>query len=152
MTRIAIYKAQRRLYLFEGNTVTEFPVALGKCPVGTKRAEGDGKTPEGTYFVCVKNPRSKYYLSLGISYPNMRDTKAALEEGHIGEDTFSQIERAQNARRRPPWDTPLGGYIMLHGGGIEKGDWTAGCVALNDSDMDILFAACEIGTEVAIFP
>ena len=150
MTHILVEKALRRLTLWQdGAPPRRFSIALGACPSGPKRAEGDGKTPEGRYFVCTRNAQSKYYLSLGLSYPSAADAERAFAEGRIDEAVRASIRQAEAERRRPPWDTPLGGFIMLHGGGAAS-DWTAGCVALDDRDMDVLWAACPLGTEVEI--
>ena len=150
--RILIEKAARRLTLFsEGAPARVFPIALGRAPIGPKRREGDKKTPEGRYVVCTKNENSKYRLSLGLSYPSAEDARRAFSEGLIDAATRDAIVQAQRDGRRSPWDTPLGGFIMIHGGGASP-DWTAGCVALNDGDIDILFPLCPLGTEVEIVP
>ena len=151
MKHIIIRKACRLLELWEdGNRITSFPIGLGKQPVGRKTAAGDGKTPEGRYYICTRNPKSKYHLSLGLSYPNSADAYAALAEERISEGEYQQICTAIQGKKRPPWDTDLGGEIMIHGGGAS--DWTAGCAALDDEHMDILWEACDIGTEVLILP
>lgn len=150
--RILIEKAARRLTLtLDDGQTRVFPIALGRAPIGPKRAEGDLKTPEGRYFVCTKNARSKYRLALGLSYPSAADAALAFSEGRIDAATRDAILQAEAANRRPPWDTPLGGFIMIHGGGA-KPDWTAGCVALNDEDIDALFPLCPLGAEVEIRP
>ena len=150
--RILIEKAARRLTLFDADGAARaFPVALGRDPVGHKRREGDNKTPEGRYFVCTRNAQSKFHLALGLSYPSAADAGAALEEGRIDAATAAAVAAAEAAGKRPPWDTPLGGFIMIHGGGRD-GDWTAGCIALDDADMDVLWAACPLGTPVEIRP
>ena len=150
--RIRVEKAARRLTLFFGPVPARvFPIALGRAPVGPKRAEGDMKTPEGRYYICTKNEKIKYRLSLGLSYPAAGDAVLAFSEGRIDAATRDAIVRAGQANGRPPWNTPLGGFIMIHGGGASP-DWTAGCVALNDEDIDTLFPLCPIGTEVEILP
>ena len=149
---ILIEKARRQLTLFlPGQAPLRFPVALGGAPEGTKRAEGDGRTPEGRYCVCTRNARSKFHLALGLSYPSAADARAALREGRVDAATCAAICRAEAEGRRPPWDTPLGGFIMIHGGGA-SGDWTAGCVALEDAAMDALWPLCPLGTAVEIRP
>ena len=149
---ILIEKSKRRLTLFqEDGSPLVFPVALGKCPEGHKLCEGDSRTPEGEYYVCTKNEKSKYHLALGLSYPNPADADAALEKGEITPSQHEAIRSAHAAGKRPPWDTPLGGFIMLHGGGIAS-DWTAGCVALENTDIETLFFLCRMGTKVRIVP
>lgn len=150
--RVIINKRERRLSVCEdGVEVFSCPVSLGCSPEGDKRAEGDGRTPEGVYRVVTRNSASKYHLSLGLSYPGVEDAKAALREGRIGRVRCHQILSAHSRGARPPWDTPLGGYIMIHGGGTD-GDWTMGCVAVSDADIDALWELCPMGTEVEIRP
>ena len=149
---IQIEKGLRRLTLIrDGAPPLVFPIALGKCPEGHKTHEGDGRTPEGEYYVCTKNEQSKFHLALGLSYPNPDDAQIALNNGSITPEQFSAILDSHNHMRRPPWDTPLGGFIMIHGGGID-GDWTAGCVALRNEDVETLFALCPMRTRVRIVP
>ncbi len=150
--RILVEKSARRLtFLREGCAPLVFPIALGRESVGPKRAEGDLKTPEGRYAVCTRNAQSRYHLALGLSYPSAADAAPALAEGRIDASAYEAIVRAGQEGRRPPWNTPLGGFIMIHGGGAH-GDWTAGCIALEDADMDRLWPHCPIGTPVEIVP
>lgn len=153
---ILIDKSARRLRAYaQGRCVLDCRVALGfGASNGPKRREGDGRTPEGRYFVCTKNAASRYHLALGISYPNARDAREALTRGEIDEKTCSDIVRAEAEKRRPDWQTPLGGYIMIHGEGAQAraGDWTAGCVALANLQMEKLFALAQPGDEVVIRP
>lgn len=90
VTRIVVNKGERRMYLMSGGTVLKaYDVGLGNEPVGTKRFEGDGKTPEGVYFIDRVNPDSAYHLSLGVSYPNIRDTAHVQSQGRDpGGDIF----------------------------------------------------------------
>lgn len=147
---IRIEKEKRRLTA-EGFCM---PIQLGFSPVGHKYAEGDGRTPEGRYYVCTKNANSKFFLSLGISYPNLSDAQIALEDQRITSQQFDAISTAQRQMRRPPWDTPLGGFVMIHGEHPEgrMGDWTAGCIALSNTSMEKLFSLAEIGDLVEILP
>ena len=153
---ILIDKSARRLRAYaQGRCVLDCRVALGfGASDGHKRREGDGRTPEGRYFVCTKNAASRYHLALGISYPNASAARAAFERGEIDENTCSGIARAEAEKRRPDWQTPLGGYIMIHGEGgqARAGDWTAGCVALANLQMEKLFALAQPGDEVVIRP
>ncbi len=150
--RVIIYKNERRLYALDGDQVIlRAPVALGRDPIGAKTRQGDGKTPEGVYTVCLVKPDGKYGRSLGISYPNTDDAHTALARGVIGTDTFQAISLAQQQRRRPPWGTALGGEIYIHEGGADS-DWTEGCVALNEADMDVLFPCRSRIESVEILP
>ena len=148
--KIIVKKSERLLYLLDGDTIAaRFKIGLGFTPEGAKTQEGDGKTPEGEYYICTKNPNSRFYLSLGISYPNKEDANKALDEERIDLETYNEIIEAINDGKRPPWDTPLGGEIMIHGNGSSR-DWTAGCIAVDNEVMDLLFEICDIGTVVII--
>lgn len=149
---IVVKKARRLLELWQdGQVLACFPIALGSSPLGPKRLEGDGCTPEGEYYICTRNEASRYYLALGLSYPNRHDADAGLEAGVISAACYRKIDDAQRRRARPPWDTALGGAIMIHGMGAGR-DWTAGCIALENGDMDVLWSRCPLGTPVSIEP
>ncbi|GAA0177392.1 hypothetical protein SH2C18_06370 [Clostridium sediminicola] len=149
--RIKIFKANRRLELYgNGEIIGRFKIALGSNPVGDKEKEGDRKTPEGEYYVCTRNDKSKYTLSLGVSYPNVNDAKEGLEKGIIDDSTFNDISDAINSKKRPPWKTSLGGEIMIHGGGNST-DWTWGCIALSDEDIRILWDYASMGTPISVY-
>lgn len=94
---------------------------------GHKQVEGDGKTLEGEYYVCVRYSNSSFYLSLGVSYPNKEDAAAALADGRIDNNTYERIANAIDNGQCP--------------------DWTAGCVAVDNDVMDLLFEYCPIGTK-----
>lgn len=150
--RIVVKKSARLLELWDGDAlVGSYPAGLGWTPEGKKQKEGDGRTPEGDYYVCVRNDHSRFYLSLGVSYPGKADAKAALDEGRIGQAAYDRIAGAIDSGERPSWSTPLGGEIMIHGHGGDR-DWTAGCVAVDNGVMDILWAACPLGTPIRILP
>lgn len=147
--KIVIEKSKRLLALYGASGVLclQCPVALGFAPVGHKQKEGDGKTPEGEYYVCLKRETGKFGCALGISYPSFGDAQAA----GLDEELLALFEKAQSAQKRPPWGTPLGGEIYIHGGGTAS-DWTAGCVALDAGDMEKLFSLCNEGDAVIILP
>jgi hypothetical protein len=137
--RIVIEKRQRRLLLMNGGEVVAiYPVKLGLSPVGHKQYEGDFRTPEGSYFLSRRNPRSEYFLSLEVSYPNEADR-----------------ERARKAGLRP------GGLIMIHGQPnvrtrspeyYAKNDWTNGCIAVSNSDMIDIWQRTRLGMPIEIRP
>ena len=136
---VLVEKGQRRLTLFvSGLPARTYRVALGFNPVGPKRLQGDGKTPEGLYVIDRRNPQSKYYRSLHISYPNAVDRFLAKEKGFTA-----------------------GGDVMLHGlppehaklgAGHTQWDWTEGCVALTNQQIDELWMAVADGTPIRIKP
>lgn len=149
--KIKVYKADRRLELFgDEKLIGRFKIALGSKPIGDKEKEGDRKTPEGEYYVCTRNDKSRFTLSLGLSYPNINDAKRGLDKGLIDNSIFNDISKAINSKKRPPWNTPLGGEIMIHGAGNSK-DWTWGCIALSDEDIRILWDYVPIGTSIIIY-
>ncbi len=135
--KIVVLKSQHKLVAFaHGKEVVRYTVAIAKNPVGDKQYEGDKKTPEGSYTIWDKNPNSDYHKNLGISYPNEAD-----------------IEEARTL------DKPTGGDIKIHGLKNGKGyigrfhrwkDYTDGCIALTDEEMDELYAHVEVGTEILI--
>jgi murein L,D-transpeptidase YafK len=134
VTRLQMFKGDRNLFLFDNTSVLKaHRIDLGFAPEGPKRFEGDGKTPEGAYTVDRRNPDSLFHLSIGISYPNEADIAFAAAQG-----------------REP------GGDIFIHGGprpGIDaiKPDWTAGCIAVSDREIEDIYAMVRDGTPIDIF-
>ena len=136
---VLVIKSESRLYLLrQGKELGSFGVAFGANPEGHKQQQGDERTPEGHYILDYKNPNSKYYKSIHISYPNARDR--------------------ENARKR---GVDPGGDIMIHGqlngyGGlstfVQLFNWTDGCIALSDQDMDVVWDAVNPGTPIEIRP
>lgn len=133
VTQIQIYKAQRVMYLLHDDKVLKsYRIGLGGQPVGPKQFEGDQKTPEGAYVISHRNPNSTYHLSLGISYPNDANRAIAAAAGQ-----------------------PPGGDIFIHGGPngrVSSADWTVGCIAVTDREMERIYAMVKPGTTIYIFP
>jgi len=135
VTRILVYKDSRRMYLMHHHVPLKvYDIDLGFQPNGSKEVEGDGKTPEGDYFIDRKNPNSDFHLSLGISYPQPHHRVAARELG-------------QSA----------GGDIFIHGGprlGVDRSgpDWTAGCIAVTNREIEDIYAMVRVGTPISIYP
>jgi murein L,D-transpeptidase YafK len=154
--RIVVAKQARTLSLLREDRVERhYPIALGRNSAADKSVEGDHATPLGEFYICAKNPRSKYFLSLCLSYPNAEDAERGLAAGLIAAAEYAQILDAIRARRMPPQHTRLGGEIYIHGHGmgrrgIGEGDWTRGCIALDDADMQHLYDCAVIGTPVSI--
>ena len=137
MTRanmVIVWKSKRRMALFSNKRLLKsYRIRLGFNPVGHKQHEGDGKTPEGRYFVTHHNPKSSYHMSLGISYPNKED-----------------IKNAKN-RKQPP-----GKDIFIHGGPTNIflhlfKDWTNGCIAVLDHEIEEIYKLVPDGTVVYIY-
>jgi murein L,D-transpeptidase YafK len=133
--RIVVKKAERRLYLMRGDEpFRSYKIALGYQPTGRKQRKGDGRTPEGIYYLDWRSDRSNYRKALHISYPNMQDRLRALRKG----------------------DDP-GGLIMIHGqptrrGENRSGDWTFGCIAVSDLAIDEIWSYTSVGTTIEILP
>jgi len=150
--RIVVCKRDRKLEFFSDQMLLgTYRVGLGFNPVSDKKQEGDGATPEGDFYVFVKNNKSAYYLSLGVSYPNAEDAERGLREGLINQTQHDTIIEAILRKTAPPQYTKLGGLIYIHGHGATS-DWTRGCVALENPDIKELYDAVAVGTPVTIKP
>jgi murein L,D-transpeptidase YafK len=154
---VLVEKGAHRLSLFDGNRLLKrYRAAVGGGR-GDKAREGDRCTPEGEFFVCYRNPESKYTLSLGLSYPNEEDAARGLRDGLIVQEQHDAIVGACRSRSfdanawESLWKTPLGGEIMIHGKGAGR-DWTAGCVAVSDDDIRELYSLLPLGAPVRIVP
>ena len=139
ITKLVVHKSERTMEVYSGDILLKtYRISLGGNPIGDKEFEGDRKTPEGQYTINGKNPNSSYHKNLAISYPNADDIL--------------------DAKRR---NVSPGGEIKIHG--IRNGltfigkfhrtwDWTAGCIAVTDEEIDELYNAVAIGTPVIIMP
>lgn len=137
--RVLVDKSERKLYLLRNGTkYREYSIALGPRPRGHKLRAGDERTPEGSYILDFKTEKSDFYRAIHISYPNEQDVKRAAEIGA----------------------TP-GGSIMIHGMPnnaalppelIQKFNWTDGCIAVTNEDMDEIWSAIQPGTPIDILP
>jgi murein L,D-transpeptidase YafK len=154
--RLLVKKGERKLYLYQiehgkERLLKTYKIALGSTPTGTKRQQGDGATPEGDYYITHKNSRSRFYLSLGLSYPNTNDAIAGMKKGLISQREYEAIVNAINRKEKPPQNTRLGGDIFIHGGGTGS-DWTLGCVALENEGIKELFDMLPVKTPVKVVP
>lgn len=134
VTRVVVYKDARKLYLMHHDAIlAQHDIDLGFAPAGHKQYEGDGKTPEGRYLIDRRNPNSSFHLSIGISYPNRQD-----------------VEVARSAGKSP------GGDIFIHGEASPLGkrgpDWTAGCIAVTNEEIEWIYAMVRDGTVIDIYP
>ncbi len=137
--QVIVAESQRTLTLLaQGKVLRTYKVALGGAPVGAKEQEGDHKTPEGRYILDRRNPKSRFYKSLHVSYPNEQDKKKAAERG-----------------------VSAGGDIMVHGlpngfgwlGATHRNmDWTDGCIAVTNAEMDEIWELVPDGTPIEIRP
>jgi murein L,D-transpeptidase YafK len=150
--RIVVHKAARTLKLYDARKLVKtYKMVLGFSPEGDKQVEGDGRTPEGEFYVFVKNDKSSFTVSLGVSYPSIDDANRGAEKRLITEAEEHEIRTAIKNRTMPPQKTKLGGEIYIHGGGTER-DWTDGCIALADNDIVELFSHAKTGMSVTILP
>jgi murein L,D-transpeptidase YafK len=157
--RIEVSKSERRLSAHcEGGVVVEMTVALGRENGGPKRQEGDMRTPEGWYRVSGPARPSRFHLFLPIDYPSLDDALAAREDKRLSKAEFRRILAALAEGEAPPPNTALGGHLGFHGegdrwrGDSDGLDWTLGCVAVSDANMEFLAAHTEVGTPVVIRP
>lgn len=132
VTSIVVYKGRRQMYLMHNNQILKsYEFELGFAPTGHKRVEGDGRTPEGLYYIDRKNPRSSFHLSVGISYPNAEDRARAQAIGH----------------------SP-GGDIFIHGTPSRyrrDDDWTWGCLAVKNKEIEEIYSMVGIGTPIFLY-
>ncbi len=150
--QIVVEKKKRNLKLYDGKKLVKtYKISLGAVPVGDKEIEGDGKTPEGEFYAFTKNDKSAFFLSLGVSYPNKEDAERGLKANLITQAEYDEIFRAIDAKEMPLQKTKLGGEIYIHGGGCNA-DWTQGCMALENEEMQELFDIIAVGTTVLIKP
>jgi murein L,D-transpeptidase YafK len=137
-----VYKAERMLHLHDvnGQVYRSYKIALGGNPVGHKQFEGDRKTPEGLYYIETRNPNSRFHLSLKISYPNEQDRAYAESLGQSpGGDIFIHgVPNEKNALEK---------YFYRF-----KEEWTEGCIALTNRDMEELWSLVGDGTPIMIYP
>lgn len=135
-----------------GVTIGTYPASMGEnSGSGDKEVQGDRRTPSGSFYVCTRNDKSDYYLALGVSYPSIPDADRGYEAGIITEEERDSILKAIEKGETPPWDTALGGAIEIHGDRY-PGGVTAGCIAVDNSVMDILWEYCQVGVPITIGP
>ena len=136
---LVVYKSKHQLLAYSrGKLLKTYTMAVGLQPVGAKQYEGDRKTPEGIYYINDKNPNSGWHKNLGISYPNQNDIKIAKQLGKSPGGNI-KIHGLQNKR----------GYIgKFH----RWNDWTLGCIAVTNQEMDELYRFVTVGTKIEIKP
>jgi murein L,D-transpeptidase YafK len=161
--RIVIWKSHYTLTLYKGELpVKTYRAVFGKgFQNGDKRMAGDKRTPEGDFFICTMNHSKRFYKFMGLSYPGVRHAESGLRNGLISEKEFEVIKKANNERQAPPWDTNLGGAVGIHGRMLGSAtvppqgsgmNWTDGCIALENSDVEEIYSVISIGTPVTILP
>jgi hypothetical protein len=157
--RIIIDKAKKKLVLLkDGKQITEYTAAFGIDPDSDKYKAHDGATPEGLYYITYKKSESRFHRFLGLSYPNLKNATNGLTRGVISFSEYERIYRAMKTSGRGPCDTGLGCGIGIHGGGVyrwfgktKETNWTEGCIAIDDEDIEKVFEFCRSGDPVIIF-
>lgn len=137
--KVLVLKAKRKMYLIQNkNRIREYNISLGDSPDGHKQQQGDEKTPEGHYIIDYRNPKSSYHLSLHINYPNNQDKHSAKKRG-----------------------ANPGGDIFIHGlpngmgllrSAFDGQDWTDGCIAVNNEEIEEIWRLVANGTPIEIRP
>jgi hypothetical protein len=156
---VVIDKARKQLVLLtDHRPLAEFPASFGIDPDSDKYKAFDSATPEGLYVVTQKKFNSRFHRLLAISYPNLANAEKGLAGGVISPSEFQRIRSAAKNGTATVSDTGLGGGIAIHGGGVFRNfaktrerDWTRGCIALNDADVEKVFDFCRSGDPVIIF-
>ncbi len=160
---IVIRKSLYTLTLYKGDQpIKSYRVVFGKgYRDGDKQIEGDKRTPEGDFYICTMNPSKRYYRFMGLSYPSERHARYGLQAGMISQAEYLTITRAIEERQQPPWDTRLGGAVGIHGRMTDGKaaspsfvavNWTDGCIALDNADVDEIYRVVSLGTSVTILP
>jgi murein L,D-transpeptidase YafK len=151
---VEIWKSRRNMELRDGDRVVRrFKVVLGSTPHDAKQTQGDGRTPVGNYFVSEKHAQSRFRHFIGLNYPNADDADRGYGARLIGPDQWADIFLATLRGSAPPWSTVLGGRVGIHGFGGRPYlpiDWTQGCIAISDEEIDYLFDRVFVGTPVII--
>jgi len=155
---LRVSKADRLLYLYRGPRLVEtFKIDIGYNTFADKQRRGSRtkrdhwRTPEGTFYVIKKNPRSRFYKALVLNYPTVADAQRGRRQDLISQAEYKAIVEAQSNFRLPPMDTKLGGWIEIHGEGTgDSTNWTQGCVAVQNRVMNELWSQVPVGTPVLI--
>ena len=151
-------KTDRRVYLYRGTHLLEtFKADFGynafsdKERRGSQRLRDHWRTPEGQFYIVRRNPASQFYKALVLNYPTASDARRGYKNGLISRSERDAIIRAEASMRMPPMNTELGGWVEIHGDGTGAAtNWTQGCVAVTNSDMNTLWWWAKVGTPVLV--
>jgi murein L,D-transpeptidase YafK len=163
--RLIIWKSQYTVTLYKGDDpVKTYRAVFGRgFQDGDKEMQGDKRTPEGEFYICTMKQSKRFYKFMGLSYPDLKHAEYGLKSGMISQSEYVSIKKAMEERQPPPWDTRLGGAVGIHGRLLESAvtsrslslvgmNWTDGCIALDNADVDELFSVVSLGTPVTILP
>jgi len=159
-TEIVISRSENKLFVMKnGITLRQYHVAFGMGGMKAKRQEGDRKTPIGNYQIIKIKENSRFHRFIQLNYPAIEDAKRALGTHLISQSEYQGIVNAHRLHRLPPQNTALGGAIGIHGIGDETQDkidihnnidWTKGCIAMRNKEIDELLSYISSGTKVII--
>jgi len=157
---IVVDRSEQRLMIKkDGNVMRSFDAAFGSGGRKAKQKRGDRLTPNGVYKISDIRSSDRFHLFIEINYPSVRDAMHGLKSGLITKREYNMILDAHIYRKRPPQNTPLGGQLGIHGIGNETqdkidihevADWTQGCIAIRNHEVDALLSYIDIGTTVII--
>lgn len=149
---LRVKKAARQMTLeIDGRLDQTFRIGLGGAPEGDKERQGDLRTPEGELYIAWKNRGSSFHRFLGLSYPMPRHAERGEALGLVKPAVVEQVRAAAKRRKQPPQMTSLGGWVGIHGGGSGS-DWTLGCIAVSDPEIEWLFEVMQVGDRVVVDP
>ncbi len=161
-SRLVIWKSNYTLTLYKGvRPVKTYRAVFGRgYRDGDKHRAGDKRTPEGDFYICTMNHSKRFYKFMGLSYPGAKHAEIGLRDKLISSSEYSSIMKALEGRQQPPWDTRLGGAVGIHGRMLEGAatdlssseNWTDGCIALDNADVDEIYSVVSLGTPVTILP
>lgn len=151
---LVVNKSARNLaFCRSGTVISAFATGLGFAPEGDKLREGDGKTPEGVFYIAERKPHSQFHRAFLLSYPNDEDAERGLSSGLIDGATAVSIREAIDGCTVPPQTTALGSLIEVHGHhAADRSDWTWGCAAITDSEIDSIWPYLGVGDTVIVKP
>lgn len=146
-----VKKGKRELVVYQGKKpIKKMKISIGRGDSSKKERVSDLKTPEGDYYICELRKSKSFYKSILISYPNDKDAESGLKRNLINDNEYKRIVFAIKNYETPPQDTMLGGQICIHGGGVWFWNWTQGCIAIENTDIDYLFSICNKKNRVVI--
>jgi len=157
---IVVSKHRRTVSVYRGGVLVKKMAAdLGRNFFADKKRRGSvrdpdqWRTPDGIFYIAKKNPRSEFHRALVLNYPNSEDARRGLDAGLVSQGQYDAIVRAERTFTMPPMNTALGGWIEIHGHGTgARNDWTQGCIAIRDEEIDEIYDWVTTGTPVIIEP
>jgi murein L,D-transpeptidase YafK len=161
--KLVVWKSQYTVTLYKGETpIKTYRAVFGKgYQEGDKQRMGDRRTPEGEFYICTMRDSKRFYKFMGLSYPGLKHAEYGLRSGMISPVEYTMIKKAIESRLSPPWETRLGGAVGIHGRMLDARNvqqryvitnWTDGCIALDNADVDEIYHVVTLGTPVTILP